>query len=68
MKVILTEYESLFGSLNNIEILDKSLAYGEITTLEYFLEMKYYFDALKNYLRTEKEYHQAIAELYKHRL
>lgn len=68
LKAILSEYESLFDSLNNIEILDKSLAFGEITTLEYFLEMKYYYDALRNYLRTEKEYHQAIAELYKYRL
>jgi outer membrane protein, heavy metal efflux system len=68
LKVILVEYDTLFASLHSIEILDKSLSYGEITTLEYFMEMKYYYDALRNYLRTEMEFHQTIAELYKYQL
>lgn len=68
LKVILAEYDTLFESLNSIEILDKSLSYGEITTLEYFMEMKYYYDAVRNYLRTEMEFHQTIAELYKYKL
>lgn len=66
--ITLTEYETLFATLNNVELLDKSLTLGQISTIEYFLEMTYYYDALKNYLRTEKEFHQTIAELYKYQL
>jgi outer membrane protein TolC len=68
LKITLTEYESLFVSYNNLELLDKSLASGQISTIEYFMEMNYYFDALRNYLNIEKAYHQTIAELYKYKL
>lgn len=68
LKITLTEYETLFASLNNVELLDKSLSLGQISTIEYFMEMTYYYDALNNYLKTEKEYYQTIAELYKYQL
>jgi cobalt-zinc-cadmium efflux system outer membrane protein len=64
----LIEYEMLFANINTVQLLDKSLALGHISTVEYFLEMTYYFEALKNYLQIEMEYHQIIAELYKHKL
>ncbi|MBA3986127.1 MAG: hypothetical protein H0X63_06050 [Flavobacteriales bacterium] len=64
----LSEYETLFDGLNTTELLDKSLTLGQISTIEYFMEMTYYYDALKNYLRTENEYHQTMAELYKYQL
>lgn len=68
LRITLTDYETLFASLNNVELLDKSLSLGQISSIEYFLEMTYYYNALKNYLMTEKEYHQTIAELYKYKL
>lgn len=68
LRITLTEYETLFASLNNVELLDKSLSLGQISTIEYFMEMTYYYDALDNYLKTEKEYYQTIAELYKYQL
>lgn len=68
ISLTLNEYETLFDGLNTAELLDKSLTLGQISTIEYFIEMTYYYDALKNYLRTEKEYHQTIAELYKYQL
>ena len=68
LRITLTDYETLFGSLNNVALLDKSLSLGQISSIEYFMEMTYYYNALKNYLLTEKEYHQTIAELYKYTL
>lgn len=68
MKTTLTEYDTLFASLNNVELLNKSLSLGQISTIEYFMEITYYYDALNNYLKTEKEYYQTIAELYKYQL
>lgn len=68
LNLTLEEYKSLFKELNTAELLDKSLTLGEISSIEYFMEMTYYYNALKNYLETEKEYHQTIAELYKYQL
>lgn len=68
LKITLDEYQTLFSSLNNIELLDKSLSFGQISTIEYFMEMTYYYEALKNYLKTEMEYNKVIAELYKYQL
>ena len=68
LKITLDEYETLFSSLNNVELLDKSLAFGEISSIEYFMEMTYYYEALKNYLKTELKYNKVVAELYKYQL
>lgn len=68
LKIILDEYQTLFSSLNNVELLDKSLSLGQISAIEYFMEMTYYYDALKNYLKIEMEYNKVVAELNKHRL
>ncbi len=68
LKITLDEYETLFSSINNVELLDKSLALGQISTIEYFLEMTYYYEALKNYLKTEMEYNKVVAELFKYQL
>jgi len=32
------------------------------------MEMTYYYEALKNYLKTEMEYNKVVAELYKYQL
>ena len=68
LKITLDEYQTLFSSLNNVELLDKSLSLGQISTIEYFMEMNYYYEALKNYLKTEMEYNKVVAELYKYQL
>jgi outer membrane protein, heavy metal efflux system len=68
LKITLDEYRTLFSSLNNVTLLDKALSLGQISTIEYFMEMTYYYEALKNYLKTEMEYHKVVAELYKYLL
>lgn len=68
LKITMDEYQTLFASINSAELLDKSLSLGEISTIEYFMEMSYYYEALKNYLKTQMEYHKVVAELYKYQL
>jgi outer membrane protein, heavy metal efflux system len=59
------EYDTLLGSLNNTALLDKALRLGQITIMQYFLDQAYYFGAYEKYLQMEKEYHKAVAKLYK---
>lgn len=68
LKISLAAYKEVFESLNNEALLDKSLKMGQITAIEYFLEMNYYNSALKNYLEVEKDLHLVVAELEKYKL
>jgi outer membrane protein, heavy metal efflux system len=64
----LQEYREVLGTLNSIAYLDKALALGHISTIEYFLESNYFYMAYTNYLQTENEYYQVMAELLRFRL
>jgi outer membrane protein, heavy metal efflux system len=68
LKITLEEYQNIFATLNSTALLDKALAYGEITTIQYFTEVNYFKEAVNNFLLTEMEYHETVAELYKYQL
>jgi hypothetical protein len=68
LKNTLKEYHKIFGSVNNTELLNKSLKAGNISSIEYFMELSYFYTAYDNYLKAENEYHQAIAALYRYQL
>jgi len=60
--------QSVFATLNNSSLLKKALDLGELTTIQYFTELNFYTQSLMNYLQTERDYHETIAELYKYQL
>ncbi len=64
----LDEYSEAIASVSNAALLEKALRLGEITTIEYFLEMSFYQNALFHYLKTERDYQVAVAELIRYRL
>lgn len=64
----LDEYQLAISAISNLELLDKSLRLGKITTIEYFLEVSFYQNALLHFLKTEHDYHAALAALMKYRL
>ncbi|WP_313380488.1 TolC family protein [Proteiniphilum saccharofermentans] len=48
---------------SNAPLLQKALDAGEISLLNYLLEIEYYYDAMNRALEAERNYQQAIAEL-----
>jgi outer membrane protein, heavy metal efflux system len=64
----LEDYKQLFATSKNKDLLDKALKLGAISTIEYFMEISYFYSSIDNYLQLEKEYHQVIASLYKYQL
>ncbi len=68
LKQSLDEYRTAIASVSNTALLDKALRLGEITTIEYFLEVSFYQNALLHFLKTEHKYHAVVAELMKYRL
>ena len=68
LKENLESYETVLNSVNNEELLQKSLESGEISVIDFFTEMFYLYEIYDDYLHIEKEYYQSLAELYKYRL
>jgi outer membrane protein, heavy metal efflux system len=68
LKSTLSEYDKIFSSVNNTELLNKSLTAGNISSIEYFMELSYFYSSYDNYLKAENEINQVIAILYKHQL
>lgn len=68
LNITLTEYKQILGAINNTELLEKALRLGEISSIQYFMEVNYFYRSFDKYLQLEKEYYFVIAELYKYRL
>lgn len=54
--------QAVADSRNN-GLLNKALESGEISLLEYLLELEYYYDAVEQALEVERDYELALAEL-----
>lgn len=61
----LDEYRQSLLSLNNLDLLDKALQAGQITTLEYFVEQSLLYESRDRLLELEREVAEALAELFK---
>ncbi|HRI01055.1 MAG TPA: TolC family protein [Saprospiraceae bacterium] len=68
LKTSLQEYQSLFNSLNNTDLLKKAFTLGQLSSIEYFLELNYYYNALHQYYKIERDYYISTCNLLKHRL
>jgi len=68
LAISIKEYNEILPQLNNIKSLKKALDLGEISTIEYFTELNYFYKSYDNFLKLEKSYHQIIAELHKYEL
>ena len=57
------EYRSALSLYSNNALLKKALDGGEISLLEYLLELEYYYDAVEKMLEAERDYELSFAEL-----
>ena len=68
LKESLESYEKVLSSVNNEALLKQSLESGEISIIDFFTEMFYYYEIYDDYLMLERDYYQSLNELYKYRL
>jgi outer membrane protein, heavy metal efflux system len=70
IKVTMEAYEAanLNTSARNIILLNKAFALGQLSSIEYFMEVSYYYTTLNSFLETEMEYYKAVSELLKYQL
>ncbi|MDD4516842.1 TolC family protein [Massilibacteroides sp.] len=60
---VLQEYDQLLKTSSNEELLEKAFKQKQLSLINYLLELSAYYDAVDQYLETEKEYQLIAAEL-----
>ena len=68
LSVAINEYQKVMESINSSKLLNKALELGEISSLQYFMELNYYYDSYDTFLSLENDYYLIIAELNKYKL
>jgi len=68
LKEALDQYRQLVSELKSEDLLAKALNFGQISLIEYLLELRYYYDTVDALLKLERDYFKALAVLYKYQL
>jgi outer membrane protein TolC len=63
LKTTAQNYRDALRTINNTDLLKKALDTGEISLLDYIVEIGLYYDTVNRALETEKDYQKAFAEL-----
>ncbi len=63
LKTTAEKYRQSLDAVNNTDLLKKTLDAGEISLLDYVLEIGLYYNTVTQYLETERDYQKAFAEL-----
>lgn len=68
LDVSMKEYNNVLNPQENISLLDKALVAGQISTIDYFVEITTINQSLQNYIQLENQYQKLLAQLYKFKL
>lgn len=62
------DYNEILSSANNEELLGSALNAGQISLIEYLMEVRYFYDAIDESLEAERELQATIPRSYKFQL
>jgi outer membrane protein TolC len=62
LKTIAEAYRQSLATVNNTDLLKKALDSGEISMLEYMLELGLYYNVINQALEAERDYQKSFAE------
>ena len=68
LEKIRNEYQLTLDASTNLKFLDKALKLGQISVIEYFNELTFYYETIDSYWEIEKAYTQSLANLYAYKL
>lgn len=60
---LLREYQEALSVTSNHELLKKALDKGQLSLINYLLELSVYYETMDKYLETERDYQLAVSEL-----
>ena len=62
------EYRKTFQAQQDLALLKQALTGGQISMIEYFVEVSVIYQSHQNYLQLENQYQKAMARIYKSKL
>ena len=62
------EYRKILSGQQSIALLNKALDAGQISMIEYFTEVTTFYESRQNYLDVERDYFNALAQLFQYKL
>ena len=68
LRASMEEYQKTFRLQQDLDVLRQALDGGEISMIEYFVEVSVVYQSQLNYLQLENQYQKAMAKIYKNRL
>ncbi|MDE7116092.1 MAG: TolC family protein [Muribaculaceae bacterium] len=64
----ISRYESVFEKNSNDGLLYRAFSGGELSLLDYLLELEYYFNSYEKLMQTQRDLRLTLAELYAYEL
>ena len=68
LKTSMDEYNTVLKSQNSLALLNKAIQTGQISMIEYFVDVTTFYQSMQNYMQLQNEYQKVMAELYKFKL
>lgn len=68
LRSTMEEYEKTFQAQSDLDLLKMALEGGQISMIEYFVEISVVYQSKLNYLQLQNQYQKALAGMYKNRL
>ena len=62
------EYSKTFQSQQDLSLLKQALTGGQISMIEYFVDVTTFYQSMQNYMQLQNEYQKVMAQLYKYKL
>ena len=63
LSLLLKEYEDALSVTSSQDLLKIALDKGQLSLINYLLELSVYYETVDKYLETERDYQLAVAEL-----
>ena len=68
LRTSMDEYKTVLKSQNNLALLNKAIQTGQISMIEYFVDVTTLYQSMQNYMQLQNEYQKVMAQLYKYKL
>ena len=68
LKASIDEYSEVLKKQNSLALLNKAIQSGQISMIEYFVDVTTLYQSMQNYMQLQNEYQKVMAQLYKYKL
>ena len=68
LQTSIQEYREAFSSQQDLALLKQALTGGQISVIEYFVEVSVIYQSKQNLLQLENQYQKVMAQIYKSKL